>query len=203
MALPEGHGSDAECRRIRAALIAIAGARGYPDTTIDMVLDRAAVSQSAFRSHFADLEDCFREAWQSQAAELQRLLVSAAERGGKWRERMRAATGAAASFLAADDARVRFLILEADRIAATRALRDGYLDRAAAAIDSVRAELVGSPSPATAELIVGSLYDLVSARLRGGGVEDPRSLAGELRYMLVMPYWGLRAAEEELAGEDP
>jgi AcrR family transcriptional regulator len=196
-------GADSQAGRIRSALIAIAGARGYPDTALAMVLDRAGVSESAFRSHFRDLDQCFDQVWEAVAAELADALARAVADGSGWKTGMRLATRAAAEFLAADPPRARFLVLEAERRPVTRALRGGYLARIAFAIDSVREELADAArlSPATAEAIAGSLYDLVSSRLRRGGVGEADSLAAEFRYLIVMPYSGLRAAEAELDEE--
>ena len=113
---------------------------------------------------------------------------------------MRLVTRRAAAYLAADHARARFLILAAGYTDGTRRLRDAYLGSLGEAIDSARSLLdePRSVSQASATVIAASVWELLTSRLQRGGVEDVAALAGELSYLIVMPYWGVAVAEAEL-----
>ena len=53
-----------ERERIVEALIDIAAERGYAETTVEMILDRAGLDRPAFDRHFRSKYDCFLSAWQ-------------------------------------------------------------------------------------------------------------------------------------------
>jgi AcrR family transcriptional regulator len=53
-----------ERERIVEALIEIAAERGYAETTIEMIIERAELDRPAFDRHFRGKYDCFLSAWQ-------------------------------------------------------------------------------------------------------------------------------------------
>src|SRR4051794_19163558 len=55
--------------RIAAAMIALAGTRGYAETSIEMVCERAETRRSHFDRCFAGREDCFLSVHDEVAAE--------------------------------------------------------------------------------------------------------------------------------------
>jgi AcrR family transcriptional regulator len=62
---PIAHSQDA---RIRAAMVAIVGERGYGPTTVEHVIRRAAVSRKTFYDLYASLADCFLGSFEAELA---------------------------------------------------------------------------------------------------------------------------------------
>ena len=52
-----------ERERIVEALIEIAAERGYAETTIELIVERAGLDRPAFDRHFRGKYDCFISAW--------------------------------------------------------------------------------------------------------------------------------------------
>ncbi len=58
---PEAVADSQRGRMLRAAALAVAE-KGYGETVVTDVIERAHVSRKTFYEHFADLQDCFRQA---------------------------------------------------------------------------------------------------------------------------------------------
>lgn len=67
---------------IREALLDLSVQRGYRNTTLAMVLDRAEVDRATFERHFSDLEDCFCQIYRDFRDEFLRRLVRTNRIGG-------------------------------------------------------------------------------------------------------------------------
>jgi AcrR family transcriptional regulator len=67
-------------RMLRAAALAVAE-KGYGETVVTDVIERAHVSRKTFYEHFADLQDCFRQAHATACETLLATVVEASRTG--------------------------------------------------------------------------------------------------------------------------
>jgi len=187
--------------RIAAAMIALVGTRGYAETSVEMVCERAQTRRSHFDRCFAGREDCFLSVHDEVTAEFCERVVAAFSSASSWHDRVWAAGWAAMRFFQEDAARARFLVVEVNGTGSgAQARRDRTLQRLADILDGGREELEkpDSVSRCTAEIVAGAIYGTVLGRIESGCVERGEDFLPELVYMAVMPYLGSRAAEDEL-----
>jgi AcrR family transcriptional regulator len=147
-------------------------------------------------------EELFLAAYDEAAAELCDRVRRAYEGPVAWHDRIWAIGWAAMRFLREDPARARLLVVQANggtRRALTR--RDRLLEGLAELLDAGRGELgaSASASPCTAEIVAGSIYTMLLAKVGGGCIERGEDFLPELVYMATMPYLGTRVAEGELS----
>jgi AcrR family transcriptional regulator len=196
-----GTSGDAVREDLLRAMVSLAGTHGYPATTIDAVCGLAEVSLSDFRSRFADMEECYLEAYDQIAAEFGERVLGAYEDPTSWHDSMWAAGWAAIGFLQEDPARARFYAVEVN-VAGDRArvCRDRVMQVFADLVDAGRNELdePQSISRATAEIVAGAIYNTIQSRIMDGTIERREDFLVELVYIAVLPYLGAEAAEAEL-----
>jgi AcrR family transcriptional regulator len=199
---PAGHVPDDPARdRIAAAMIALAGTRGYAGTSIEMICERAETRRSHFDRCFAGREDCFLTVHDQVADEFCERVLAAYSGASSWHDRVWAAGWAAMRFFEEDAARARFLVVEVNGSGnGAQIRRDRILQRLADVLDGGREELEkpDSVSRCTAEIVAGAIYGTVLGRIESGYLERGEDFLPELVYMAVMPYIGSRAAEDEL-----
>jgi AcrR family transcriptional regulator len=187
--------------RIVAAMIALAGAYGYAETSVEQVCERARAGRAHFYRCFADREDCFLSAHDEVAAELCERAGTALAAASSWHDRVWAAGWAAMRFLHEDPLRARFLIVEINGAGnGAQSRRDRILQQLADVLDGGRGELEkpDSASRCTAEIIAGAIYGTVLEKIEAGCLDRGEDFLPELVYMAVLPYLGSRAAEDEL-----
>ena len=188
--------------RLIAAMLDAAATRGYRETNVQDVIERAGVSRPTFYEHFTNKDDCFLAAFDAGARRLRNRIVSAAAQGEGWRERVRLTLAAVLDFAAAEPATARTLIVEA-RAASGEApnRRIELLDGFAACLDATARELLPNPperSPLTATGVVGGVEAVLYARLCRSEPEQLANLLPSLMYFTVLPYEGREAASAEL-----
>jgi AcrR family transcriptional regulator len=188
--------------RICEAMIDLCVGHGYVNVTLPMVLDKAAVSEAAFKQNFADLEDCFCSVMEAQIgiAGEQVLAAYAAEQG--WQRQMRAAARALLDYVLEDLKRARFVCVEVvyagDR---AKLIRDQLMQAFFLLIDQGRQEMPDPDllTPFTAEAIGSSIYQRMQSALASDQLEEFETSIPEMMYLAVLPYLGAEAAEEELS----
>jgi AcrR family transcriptional regulator len=168
--------------------------------TAQLIAASAGVSRGEFECHFSNGDECLQTAFEDICDRFDCHLLPIYLDDRSWRERMRAATYAAARYCLQHEDEVLFVL-------ATRA-QYGGLERAErslhlhlAQVDSLRLDLEeGSALPlSAAELTVGSFLELVAGLGAQKRLRDlPRQVPG-LLYNLFRMYLGAVAAEEELA----
>jgi AcrR family transcriptional regulator len=190
--------------RLIAAMLAAAAERGYRETTVRDVIDRAGVSRPTFYEHFADKEDCFLAAFAIGSERLRQSVDAAVARGGDvWRDRMRFGLEALLHFAATEPETARMLVVEA-RAASADVVRRRVevLDDFAACLEAETEAFLSleqESTRVTALGIVGGVESLLYARLCKGEHDEIETLLPSLMYFLVLPYEGHDAASEELA----
>lgn len=188
--------------RLIAAMLDAAATRGYRETNVQDVIERAGVSRPTFYEHFTNKDDCFLAAFDAGARRLRSRVANAANTGGAWRERVRLALTAVLAFAATEPQTARTLIVEA-RAASGEApqRRIELLDGFAACLDASARELLAHPpdrSPLTAAGVVGGIEAVLYARLCRGESDQFEGLLPSLMYFAVLPYEGQEAASGEL-----
>jgi AcrR family transcriptional regulator len=188
--------------RIRRALIDLVAERGYGQTGLSAVLERAAIDRAAFERHYPQLQDCFVEIWEDYKRQFLSRTGEAFEAADSWRARMRAAAWAYCRFLLEDRDRARlFLVDFHDGGEAVQASRDVVIDRYADLIDAGNAERppeIDVVPKAQAEAIVGASWEAALGRVRAGAFDELPEAIPQAMYFTVLPYLGAGAAEEEL-----
>jgi AcrR family transcriptional regulator len=195
-----------ERERIVEALIEIAAERGYAETTIDLILDRAGLDRPAFDRHFRGKYDCFLTAWQEINEGCMRVMLEAFNSQEEWPDRLRAVACEIVDNLRHDPNRASFAVEVLSAGDAARARRDMTMRVIASLIDAGRNEMEDPESVphTTAEALAGSAYGQVYAKVVRGEADELPALVPQLMSAAVMPYLGVEAGLAELArGFDP
>ena len=192
-----------ERARIVAALIDVAAERGYGETTIDSILERAELDRPAFDRHFRGKYDCFLTAWQELNEECLTTMIQAYESREEWTDRLRAVAYGVIRGLRHDPSRASFGIEVLAAGDAARARRDMTMRVIASLIDAGRQEMEDPEAVphTTAEALAGSAYGQIYSRVVRGDVEELPELVPQLMSAAVMPYLGIEAAMSELSRE--
>ncbi len=185
---------------IVAALIEVAAERGYGETTIELVLERAGLDRPAFDRHFRGKYDCFISAWQELNEQCLESMVEAYESAEEWPDRLRAVAYQIVAGLSHDPSRASFGVEVLAAGDAARARRDMTMRVLAGLIDAGRLEMEDPEAVphTTAEALAGSAYGQIYSRVVRGDVDDLPGLIPQLMSAAVMPYLGVEAAMEEL-----
>jgi AcrR family transcriptional regulator len=197
-AYPGDEGRD----RIFMATIELSVECGYLNVSLPMLLERSGVTESEFRSHFDDLEDCFCQLMEAETERAGRQVLTAFAREQGWRAQMRAAAQALLDYLLEDLTRARCVCVEVvyagDR---AKLIRDQQMQAFFLLIDQGRQEMAdpGALTPFTAEAIGSSIYQRMQSALLDDQLEEFETSIPEMMYLAVLPYLGPEAAEEELA----
>ncbi|HEY6550596.1 MAG TPA: TetR/AcrR family transcriptional regulator [Solirubrobacterales bacterium] len=195
-----------ERERIVEALIEIAAERGYAETTIELILDRASLDRPAFDRHFRGKYDCFLTAWQEINEGCMREMLEAFNSQEEWPDRLRAVACEIVDNLRQDPNRASFAVEVLSAGDAARARRDMTMRVIASLIDAGRNEMDDPESVphTTAEALAGSAYGQVYAKVVRGQADELPALVPQLMSAAVMPYLGVEAGLAELArGFDP
>jgi AcrR family transcriptional regulator len=195
-----------ERERIVEALIEIAAERGYAETTIELILDRAGLDRPAFDRHFRGKYDCFLTAWQEINEGCMREMLEAFNSQEEWPDRLRAVACEIVDNLRHDPSRASFAVEVLSAGDAARARRDMTMRVIASLIDAGRNEMDDPESVphTTAEALAGSAYGQVYAKVVRGEADELPALVPQLMSAAVMPYLGVEAGLAELArGFDP
>jgi len=195
-----------ERERIVEALIEIAAERGYAETTIELILERAGLDRPAFDRHFRGKYDCFLSAWQEMNEGCMREMLDAFNSQQDWPDRLRAVACEIVDGLRNDPSRANFAVEVLAAGDAARARRDMTMRVIASLIDAGRNEMDDPEAVphTTAEALAGSAYGQVYAKVVRGRAEDLPALVPQLMSAAVMPYLGVEAGLAELArGFDP
>jgi AcrR family transcriptional regulator len=193
--------------RLHQALFDLCLERGFKQIELGELLDRAEVDRATFDREFADLEDCFFAVFKLEIDRYRRQAVALSDQPGSWRERVRAGAYALYRFLAADERRSRFLLVES-RGAGERTLlfADRLIGTLVDLIDEGRRELddPDALSRTTAESLGGGIFSQLYVILgRGAALPPEREIVPQLLYTVVLPYLGPTAALQELAIPPP
>lgn len=104
-------------RRIRDAMVAEVGERGYVATSVAHIIARAGVSRATFYQFYADKEDCFLDAFDTAGQMISQSLLTALTPEGtgpkaSLRQRLEQGIGAYLAALASHPAAARTFLVE-------------------------------------------------------------------------------------------
>lgn len=190
-----------ERKRILDTLVEIGAERGYAETTIVTIVERAGLDRSAFDRHFRSKYDCFLSAWQEINESCMREMLEAYNSREGWPDRLRAVASRIVEGLLADPRRASFAIEVLAAGDAARARRDMTMRVVASLIDAGRNEMEDpeAVSHTTAEALAGAAYGQIYSCVVRGYPEELPKLVPQLMSAAVMPYLGINAALAELA----
>jgi AcrR family transcriptional regulator len=190
-----------ERARLIEALIEVAAERGYMETSIELIVERAGLDRAAFDRHFRGKYDGFLTAWQEMNEECMQSLTRAFESEQYWPDRLRAVAYEVVGSLCHDPNRATFAVEVLAAGDAARARRDMTMRVLTSLIDAGRKEMDDPESVphTTAEALAGSAYGQLYAKVVRGDTDDLHSLVPQLMSAAVMPYLGVEAALEELS----
>jgi AcrR family transcriptional regulator/DNA-binding MarR family transcriptional regulator len=181
-------------------------ALGYPRMTVAEIISRAGVSRKTFYDAFADREDCFLALLEETITQAATLAGGAYYGRRHWRAGIRSALGKLLVLMESEPALARLWIVET--------LKGGerVLERRAQALERL-ADLIGEgrratnggcePPDVVAVGVVGGVLEILHARLLSSSEEPLTDLLGPLMYMIVLPYLGETAAQNELNKPSP
>jgi AcrR family transcriptional regulator len=190
-----------ERERIVEALIEIAAERGYAETTIELIVERAGLDRPAFDRHFRSKYDCFLSAWQEINEGCMREMLEAFNSEESWPDRLRAVACEIIEGLRSNPGRASFAVEVLAAGDAARARRDMTMRVIASLIDAGRNEMEDPESVphTTAEALAGSAYGQVYAKVVRGDADELPALVPQLMSAAVMPYLGIDAGLAELS----
>ncbi len=179
----------------------VVGELGYRGASVRAVLEYSGGHRKQFYDHFANLDDCFQQAYAAWIERLGVSLLEAAVAAPSWRESVRAGLVRLFRFVAEQPAIARSLFVEV-QVAGGAALaeHDEATERLAAALDSVRGEIpAGEEPPESAGIfVVGGIEACICDVLAAGDANRIWEALPELMHLAVGSYLGNEAADEEL-----
>jgi AcrR family transcriptional regulator len=200
--------TDDRDKRIREALLDLAGERGYEEVTVAGLVERAGVEAADFERLFPNGKEslCFA-VFDDVAEAFQADVVETYESHESWRDSLRASAYAAVRFMRDHPREIGFgalHILAAGDLA--QVYREQQLQQWVDLIDLGRQELddPDSMGRGVAEGVLGSIHGRLLKELEDGkGTGSLEQFVPELMYIAVRPYLGHDVAREELTISAP
>lgn len=216
--LPADFVAENQRARILIATSELVAERGYGKTTIEAIAKTARVALATFYEHFASKEEAFLAAFDDAVNAAATLLEELLETERPWPEQIAVCLDAILEMVAAEPARARLCLVEAQAAGSAALARyQGMLEGIAPKLREGRAL-----NPRTEQLpeglevaIAGGLAWLLHQRLVAGELDGLRGLLSEMLQVTLTPYVGeeearraaeaakahsLRAGGEESAG---
>lgn len=189
---------------IVAAMVRVAGSKGYLAVSVADVLTEAGVSRTTFYKHFSDKLECFLAAYDRAMETILEAAETACEDGRGWRERARSGLAAVVELLAAEPALARTAIVEIST-AGVEARRHHWtsMERFAALLEPGPREQETELPANTGLMAISAVAGLIFDELREGRAESLPGLLPELEFALLVPYLGPRVAAETSASPAP
>jgi AcrR family transcriptional regulator len=187
--------------RILRAMAEVVAECEMHSVTVKEVAARAGVSRACFDEQFADLEECFLEAFELGVRRGRAAMASAYSGQATWVDGVRAALAALLEMLQEEPALARLWIVYSlgggPRVLRRRAEVSAVLCEF---VDRGRGEGLprGGPPALTAEGVVGAVLAILQARLLAPEPEPLRELQGQLMSLILLPYMGAAAARREV-----
>ena len=193
-------GHDHSERAIRA-LALVAAQRGYANTTVNQIINRAQMSATTFYANFEDKEDALMAAIEGAGAQLMAAIMPAFRRNADWPQAVRAAWGAFFNFLASRPSLAHLVLVE---VYAAGPAAVGAREQALRPLEILLAEgrMRAPKVPWIAdEAIPGGILALGYQQLRRNGPESLPSLAPVCTYLTLAPYLGPEEAAVAAEGD--
>lgn len=174
-------------------------ARGYEATSVDDVCAAAGVTRDCFEQTFASKAECLGATMELIVEAGRKRLDTACVGERSWEARLRAGVLTLLDFLAERPAFARVALLEAVPAGGRAALLHHSAKAALLAELESGPDRTGAGIPASAGRgALAGVETLVASRIAAGRAAELKELAGEVVYLLAVPYLG-RAEAQRLA----
>jgi AcrR family transcriptional regulator len=186
--------------RVLRALAAVVAEKGYPDTTVAEIVERAATSQRTFYEHFKNKEDAIVAALDSGSAHMLAAALPAFRRAPDWPHAVHDTQQAMFAFGAEEPEYARLGGVEM-YAAGKRALdQREVVTEGMEGLLAPGYELKPETPPIAAEAIGGALYSLLYDHVNKKGPETLPDLVPTLVYMTLAPFLSREEAYEVAIG---
>lgn len=174
--------------RLLRALAAVVSEKGYPDTTVAEIVERASTSQRTFYEHFKNKEDAIVAALDSGSAHMLAAALPAFRRAPDWPHAVHDTQEAMFAFGAEEPEYARLGGVEM-YAAGKRALdQREVVTEGMEGLLAPGYELKPETSPIAAEAIGGALYSLLYDHVNKKGPETLPDLVPTLVYVTLAPF---------------
>jgi AcrR family transcriptional regulator len=174
--------------RLLRALAAVVAEKGYPDTTVAEIVERAATSQRTFYEHFKNKEDAIVAALDSGSAHMLAAALPAFRRAPDWQHAVHDTIEAMFAFGAEEPEYARLGGVEM-YAAGKRALdQREVVTEGMEGLLAPGYELKPETPPIAAEAIGGALYSLLYDHVNKKGPETLPDLVPTLVYVTLAPF---------------
>jgi AcrR family transcriptional regulator len=169
-------GPDAD-RGVLEAMLLTVGERGYANTTVREVAERARITQERLHRRFGGKEACFARAYERAAEDLVGDLHEACDGAEGWRDGFEAALARLLRFAAEQPVTAKALLLEVRAARGEAWVKHQQLsERLVAALDGARHEpgARATATPMTTGFVAGAIEETLCIELaagRGAAVE--------------------------------
>jgi AcrR family transcriptional regulator len=186
--------------RLLRALAAVVAEKGYPDTTVAEIVERAATSQRTFYEHFKNKEDAIVAALDSGSAHMLAAALPAFRRAPDWPHAVHDTQEAMFCFGAEEPEYARLGGVEM-YAAGKRALdQREVVTEGMEGLLAPGYELKPESPPIAAEAIGGALYSLLYDHVNKKGPETLPDLVPTLVYVTLAPFLSPAEAYEVAIG---
>jgi AcrR family transcriptional regulator len=184
---------DHQRRRLLTAAAEVLTEHGYPELTVESILDRAQVSRTTFYKLFKNKRECVLAAHEAAFDRLSSTIMRACAEERDWPARVAAGIGAAIDYARESPREAQLLILDA--VAADRHLARSVIASTDFLVGLMRAGREHSPAAAelpalTEHALIGAVTSVIGVRLVSGQAERLPELKSQLVELLLLPYVG-------------
>jgi AcrR family transcriptional regulator len=190
-------------RDVREAMLLTVGERGYANTTVREVADRARIAQERFHRRFGSKEACFAAAYEEAADRLAAELLEACQGAASWRSGFEAALARLLRFVAEQPVAAKALLLEVRAARGEAWVKHQELsERLTAALDGARHEPAARPTatPMTTGFVAGAIEESLCIEIAAGRAAAVERLLGDLSRLAFLQLFGEDEANVD-AGE--
>jgi AcrR family transcriptional regulator len=186
--------------RLLRALAAVVAEKGYPDTTVAEIVERASTSQRTFYEHFANKEDAIVAALDSGSAHMLAAALPAFRRAPDWPHAVHDTIEAMFHWGAEEPEYARMGGVEM-YAAGKRALdQREVVTEGMEGLLAPGYELKSDTPPIAAEAVGGALYSLLYDQVNKKGPETLPGLVPTLVYVTLAPFLSAEEAYEVAIG---
>jgi AcrR family transcriptional regulator len=186
--------------RILRALAAVVGEKGYPDTTVAEVVERASTSQRTFYEHFKNKEDAIVAALDSGSSHMLAAALPAFRRAPDWKHAVHDTIEAMFCWGAEEPEYARMGGVEM-YAAGNRALdQREVVTEGMEGLLAPGYELRPDTPPIAAEAVGGALYELLYDQVNKKGPETLPDIVPTLVYVTLAPFLEADDAYEVAVG---
>lgn len=180
--------------RLLSSVCRACAADGYLSVTVADIVSQAHVSRRVFYSHYANKEECFLAAFETQLERLERRIAGACVGIADWQEWVAAGLAELLRSLAEQpDAAYALFVAPIAAGPKAIALRQRTLRRCARLLPLPQ----GAPSE-LAESVVGAVVQVIHVTVLAGEYDQLPSVYGDLLYCLLVPLVGHEQASATL-----